>query len=46
MDIPPMIASSILSNADADFCLIVVLVRVKSKMGEWIVVACSCVIVA
>ncbi len=29
-----MIASSIRSKLDADFCLIVVLVRVKSNTGE------------
>lgn len=39
MDIPPIMASSIRSKEDADFCLSVVLEREKSKMGEW--VACN-----
>lgn len=41
MDIPPMIASSMRSKDEADFCFVVVLVREKSKIGEK--VAWSCV---
>jgi len=33
---PPMMASSMRSKLDADFCLVVGLARVKSKMGVWV----------
>ena len=36
MDIPPIIASSILSKELADVCLVVMLERVKSKIGVYV----------
>ena len=33
---PPIIASSILSKEFADLCLVVMLERVKSKIGEYV----------
>ena len=36
VDIPPIIASSILSKELADVCLVVMLERVKSKIGVYV----------